>query len=161
MHYKKPSHGNYRGKQKPKRQDQKQGYNQPALKNANEEFFKQLEKDFSQIAEEKLRELSTASDKKITTNQIRNILALINNINQKINLSGEQLSSSIQNDIQYLLVRIYYNCGKESVVKTFVDKTKLIEALLCVGASKSKWELFSKYMEALVAFHRYYGGKDN
>jgi CRISPR-associated protein Csm2 len=45
-------------------------------------------------------------------------------------------------------------------VKPFVDKAGLIEILKEIGTERRNVLLFCKYMEALVAYHRYLGGKD-
>lgn len=53
-----------------------------------------------------------------------------------------------------------YECGREPKVKEFVQKAEIIELLKEIGNSKKNYLLFSRYMEALVAFHKYYGGQD-
>ena len=108
----------------------------------------------------KQNEGSIQGEKPVTTNQLRNILTLINNISIKSGFGGDTLSREVQNDIKYLLVKIYYACGRDKSVNSFVNTTKLIELLLCVGDSRDRWLIFSKYVESLVAFHKYLGGKD-
>ena len=57
-------------------------------------------------------------------------------------------------------VRVMYECGREPLVNDLVREAQIIEILKEIGASKKNYLLFSRYMEALVAFHKYYGGKD-
>lgn len=128
-------------------------------KEKDELFFKEVENNYAFVAESKMREVFRG-EKPVTTNQLRNILTLINNISLKSGFGGDTLSREVQNDIKYLLVKIYYACGRDKSVNSFVNTTKLIELLLCVGDSRDRWLIFSKYVESLVAFHKYLGGKD-
>ena len=59
-------------------------------------------------------------------------------------------------------LNIYYAFGSiyKRKVKNFIDKTNILVLLKEVGKTKHNYILFSKYMEALIAFHKYYGGKE-
>ena len=57
-------------------------------------------------------------------------------------------------------LRFYYEAGREEKVKTFLETAKIFDIIKEIGNSRSNYILFSRYMEALVAFHKYYGGKD-
>ena len=46
------------------------------------------------------------------------------------------------------------------MVKKFVIKAELLEQLSNIRADKERLLLFCRYMEALVAYHRYHGGND-
>lgn len=96
----------------------------------------------------------------ITLNQIRKILSLNSEIyNDVINLKeeNERLSEEIVGRINYLKVRILYDCGREKTVKNFEAQTHLIKHIDEVRRKNQKkyYLLFSQYLEALVAF-RYY-----
>ena len=54
-----------------------------------------------------------------------------------------------------------YDAGRERDVKDFVEQAKLLEYLKGVGDSREEMIRFAHYMEALVAYHRYLGGRDN
>ena len=90
----------------------------------------------------------------LTTSKIRNILAMVSEI---YNESGEVLSSESQERIQYLRLRIVYESGRETSVKDFVQKAKILEELKKVKDSKSQFLLFCRYMEALVAYRKFSG----
>ena len=45
-------------------------------------------------------------------------------------------------------------------MKAFVKEAKIIECIDEIGNSKAKYLLFNRYMEALIAYHKFYGGKD-
>ena len=45
-------------------------------------------------------------------------------------------------------------------MKRLLTTAKAFELLNEIGNSRSNYILFSRYMEALVAFRKFYGGKD-
>ena len=97
----------------------------------------------------------------VTTSKIRNLLAMNADIYNQVQLSGEEeLSTELRGRIEYLRVRFIYECGREPLVKNFVQKAEILEIIQEIGKTRKNYMLFSRYMEALVAFHRYYGGKD-
>ena len=122
-------------------------------------------------AEDVIRQLEKNKDNKgktirITTTKIRNLLAMSADIYNEILGKDEKLSEEICAKIDYLRVRFIYECGRDKdrdrnePVKKFVEKAKLIEALKEIQGSRKRFILFNRYLEALVAYHRYYGGKD-
>lgn len=97
----------------------------------------------------------------LTTSKIRNLLAMTADIyNEVINQKSEQLSDEISSRISYLRIRFIYEAGRDNNVKDFVTQSKILDILKEIGNSKKNYILFNHYMEALVAFHKYYGGKD-
>lgn len=99
--------------------------------------------------------------KMLTTSQIRNLLAMTSDIyNDVQNEKKEQLDKDIIARINYLRVRFVYEAGREKKVKAFVQETHILDYLVTAKKGRKEYILFSRYMEALVAYHRYYGGKD-
>ena len=97
----------------------------------------------------------------VTTAKIRNLLAMTADIyNQVVTSSKETLSEELNGRVEYLRVRFMYECGREPKVREFVQEAEILEILKEIKQSKKNYLLFSKYMEALIAFHRYYGGED-
>ena len=97
----------------------------------------------------------------VTTSKIRNLLAMTADIyNQVVTSSKETLSEELNGRVEYLRVRFMYECGREPKVREFVQKAEILEILKEIKQSKKNYLLLSKYMEALIAFHRYYGGED-
>lgn len=97
----------------------------------------------------------------VTTSKIRNLLSMTMDIyNEIMNQKEEQLSVEICSRIEYLRVRFLYEAGREPSVKTFVEKADILSLLKNINSGKKNFMLFNRYMEALVAFHKYYGGKD-
>ena len=121
--------------------------------------------DKAEKAIQKLAEESKTKNKGrvniVTTSKIRNLLAMTSDIyNQVLTYHSEKLDNEIVGRIEYLRVRVMYECGREPKVKDFLQKAEVIEILKEIGNSKKNYLLFSRYMEALVAFHKYYGGQD-
>ncbi|MGL4484410.1 MAG: type III-A CRISPR-associated protein Csm2 [Anaerovoracaceae bacterium] len=97
----------------------------------------------------------------ISTSQIRSILTLVNSAQQKLRTCQEEkLPEDIQSDFQYVKMRMAYESGRDGAVRKFVQETKLSEYLSAVRDDKEKAKVFCRYMEALVAYHRFYGGKN-
>lgn len=118
-------------------------------------------------AEKVIKELKVMKDKHdktmpmVTTSKIRNLLAMAADIyNDVSNSSSERLNADVCSRIEYLRVRVIYEAGREQTVKNFVEKAGLINILKSINGEKKNYILFNRYMEALVAFHRFYGGKD-
>ena len=94
----------------------------------------------------------------ITTSKIRNILTLISEVYdvERIRNAVDLLPESVTK-LQMMRVRVLYEAGRdEKTVGTFVKEVKLLEYLKGIGPSREKCLLFAHYMEALVAYHRYY-----
>lgn len=97
----------------------------------------------------------------VTMTKLRNLLAMATDIyNEIMNQNTEKLSEDICSRIEYLRVRFLYEAGREEAVKKFVEEAELIDVLKGIHGSKKRYILFHRYMEALVAFHKYHGGKD-
>ena len=97
----------------------------------------------------------------LTTSQIRNLLAMTADIyNEVVSDNSDKLSRETLERINYLRIRFVYEAGREPKVNNFVQEANLINYLKKAAESKKEYILFSRYMEALVAYHRYYGGKD-
>ena len=131
------------------------------------------EENYVKKAEQVIKTLSEKTENRrgrviqksmLTTSQIRNLLAVSSDIyNEIMNDSaekGDKLSTELCGRINYLKVRLIYEAGRDTKVRDFVETTEVLRILDSIQGSKKNYLLFSRYMEALVAFHRYYGGKD-
>ena len=98
----------------------------------------------------------------VTTSKIRNILSMAADIYDNVLQNTEpELNLGIVARIEYLRVRMIYEAGREPKVKDFLEAAGVIEYLKMIGDDKKKFILFYHYMEALVAFHKYKGGREN
>lgn len=98
----------------------------------------------------------------ITTTQLRPILTKINGIIEKSKNKKNDLDTEDLSQLQYLKMTIAYAAGREKKTKFFIEDADILEFINIISNSRKKedLELFGKYFESLVAYHRYYGGND-
>ena len=106
----------------------------------------------------------------ITVSQIRKFLTAVNSLTDKVERykvkhlrKGEQvleLSMDLAAEVKYLKVKLAYQSGREASVKAFERKAGLLKEISGIGRDLNKYMNFARYVEALVAYHKYYGGKD-
>lgn len=100
-------------------------------------------------------------DISLTTSKIRNILSMVSALYNDVQRYKEkELSEEFLSRIQYLKMRIAYEAVREESVEDFVKKANLMGEIKEIGTSKDNLILFCNYMEALVAYRKFYGGKD-
>jgi len=127
-----------------------------------------LPEDYVAEAEQNMRRLGKEDPRnpgkhrfQITTSKIRNILSMVSDIyNDELLSFNEELSAKSRAKKQALQVRILYEAGREKSVEEFILKTKLLDYLKQTEGNRKKFMDFAKYMEALVAYHLYLGGRD-
>ena len=127
------------------------------------------ETNYVEEAENVIKKLSSKknprtgkSESMVTTSKLRNLLSMTSDIyNEVLEKSEDKLDSELTGRIEYLRVRFVYEAGREPKVKDLVNEAKILEILKEINGSRKNYILFSRYMESLVAFHRFYGGKDN
>ena len=129
--------------------------------------MKLTEENYVETAEKAIQEICALKNKSgksvqpVTTSKIRNLLAMTAAIyNDVIVSQSEKLSAEIVGRINYLKIRFVYEAGREPKVKALVEKAQLLVHLKEVGNSRAQYILFSRYMEALVAYRKFYGGHD-
>lgn len=128
-------------------------------------------------AEEVMEKLSNDNNL-VTTTQIRRFLTAVNQVSGKVEKwkrdkkvgSHEALPEELQAQIKYLKVKIAYTIGREKAsnkksnnpgkAELFFKESGLLEIIDSIGSDIKKYENFASYVEALVAFHKYYGGRD-
>ncbi|WIK66789.1 type III-A CRISPR-associated protein Csm2 [Globicatella sanguinis] len=115
------------------------------------------ETNYVDKAEKIVQSLNKKNDKFIlTTSQIRNILSSTSHLFDKVKYSSFE---DVIGDIKYLQVQVIYQASRQYSVKDFVNKAELLDILKEVNSIESII-LFCRYMEALVAYFKYYGGND-
>lgn len=148
------------------------------------------EENYLEHAEKVIQNLMKNSLKKddtVSVSQIRNILANMSDIynvvhfgkKDKLSSHNKELDEAIKAKIRELIMHCYYGAGREKTVKTFFLKSSLFMNLKGILESsalegqkempaelqnlgeKGRFLLVHKYLESLVAFHRFYGGKDS
>lgn len=125
------------------------------------------ETDYVDFAEKAILRLKDKKDRRgnqiqmVTTSKIRNLLSMTSDIyNNVLVMQNDKLDSELLGRIEYLRMRFIYECGREPKVKDFVMEAKILDVLKEISGSKKNYILFNHYMEALIAFHKFYGGND-
>lgn len=142
------------------------------MMNEKEEYpkVKFNQKDYVKCAENVIKFLKkenfgvVGSKETLSTSKIRNILSSTSEI---YDMARSQGPEAVRDKLAYLKVKLIYQSGRYPVVKRFVEVSKLIQALDRLEVKyyqqpeeKAMIILFCRYMEALVAYFKYYGGKD-
>lgn len=103
---------------------------------------------------------------RLTKSQLRKFLTAVNTVKNKVdvaknkNSDTSKLSSDMAAEVKFLKVSILYQAGREKFVKDFVEKAEIAKIIMDIGNDVNKFNKFCKYIEALVAFHKFYGGRD-
>ncbi|MEI0539574.1 type III-A CRISPR-associated protein Csm2 [Brachyspira pulli] len=105
----------------------------------------------------------------ISTSQIRKFLSAVNKINNKVKYQNdsEELSNDIVDEIAYMRVQFAYIVGKnktkgDGILKKSMEElyNKLEPAMAEIKTSKAAFINFARYVEAIIAYHKFYGGKE-
>lgn len=138
-----------------------------------------------EVADKAKKSMEKLSGEKtmVTTSQIRKFLTAVNSISAKVTVyciqnpeKADKLPEELQAEIQYLKIKLAYQIGKKTnfkwnprkkkmednlnPVRLFEEETDLINEIDSIKDSTKAWQVFANYMEALVAYHKYYGGRD-
>lgn len=98
----------------------------------------------------------------VTNSKIRNLLSMSADIyNQVLDCKDDKLPQELNGRIEYLRVRYIYEAGREPRVKDLVIQGELLEIMKEIQGSKKNHILYYHYMEALVAFKRFWNKNDD
>ena len=126
------------------------------------------DKTFAQVAESVLtmregnqRVLKPLFLKKLTNSKLRNIYGLITNLYMRV--ATPEDFDGIRAELQIIKVRIAYEAGrdddKEKPVRTFIVDSHLMQMIDSIQ-SYEQFQLYCRYAESLIAYFKFYGGKD-
>jgi len=103
----------------------------------------------------------------LTTNQIRKFLTAVNTLTNKITLYRHQqeqtraLSEDLAKEVRFLKVKLAYQVARGNKgVRRFAEDTQLKEYIDTVGTDLKEYMAFAQFIEALVAYHKFYGEKE-
>ena len=103
----------------------------------------------------------------LTTSQIRKFLTAVNTLTNKITLYRHQqeqtraLSEDLAKEVRFLKVKLAYQVARGNKgVKRFAEDTRLKEYIDMVGTDLKEYMAFAQFIEALVAYHKFYGEKE-
>ena len=98
----------------------------------------------------------------VTNSKIINLLSMSADIyNQVLDCKDDKLPQELNGRIEYLRVRYIYEAGREPRVKDLVIQGELLEIMKEIQGSKKNYILYYHYMEALVAFKRFWNKNDD
>lgn len=113
----------------------------------------------------KLRKQNQRGEWKIdlTTSQIRKFLSSVNKIDNRMLTEKDVLSPDIINEIKYLKIMLAYQTGRAGKLGKGTNPLEplyedLIPKIDAIADSKKKFIEFARYVEAIVAYHKFYGG---
>lgn len=139
--------------------------------------------DYVAKAESVIKQLSRNEKNEIllNTSQLRKILSAITDVKNKVSVEAaknkdniKKISPELQLEIRFLKTILVYQAGREiekskeknnnkksnyitiNAVDEFIEKADLISLLDKIGDDLKRFYRFCKYIEALVAFHKYY-----
>lgn len=109
---------------------------------------------------EKAEEIMRVCHKYITSSKLRNILSMVSGIYNSERVGDKELTDASQNSLRMLRVRMIYEYGRnDDKFKSFIKETHILDHLLAIGSDRQKFIDYAHYMEAIVAYHKFYGDK--
>ena len=121
----------------------------------DENYVSQAEAVIKRLTDE------NGKNKILTTSKIRKLLAMISDMYTKAKrLKSNTLNSELLTKIQYFKMHTVYEAGRESSVKKFVEEAQITNQIDKIKTDREKLILFCHYMEALVAYRKFLGGRD-
>lgn len=125
---------------------------------------------------EKIMEKLSHENHMVKTSQIRKFLTAVNAVSGKIDMyrnqhAGENIQTmpvELQAEVKYLKVKLAYQIGRSSQknryavnpVKELAEEAALMQRIDDIKNDMGKYDRFAHFIEALVAFHKFYGGKE-
>jgi len=100
--------------------------------------------------------------RRIKTNQIRNIFSTVEKIRSDFKREKFKVTDAIRRELIMLRPKLAYAVGRNEEVKPFQELFD--EAITKVLESSNPEEALKNFFflaEAVVAYHKYYGGRDN
>ena len=121
---------------------------------------------------ERIMRALISSGTTVTTSKIRNLLSLVTDIyNDESIRTEDKLKPDSLVKLNLMRVRVAYEYGRDNgeivgkdkvyPMREFITQAHLREYLKGISTDRADLIRFAHYMEALVAFHRYLGGKEN
>ena len=141
-----------------------QSYDSPRVRELGEKIVHQplTDDNYVDVAEAAMWELigkkedKAVRDEKLTSSKLRTILSMTADIYNRIKSdTQDELNGEVKQSLQYLRVRCLYEAGRDAVVKKFMDRARILDYLKDIKTSRKKCLCFCRYMEALVAYHKY------
>ncbi len=102
----------------------------------------------------------------VTRSQIRKYLTAVNVVRNKVelfkakNIGASRLPDELVAEVKFLKINLLYQAGRANTVKKFMEAARLDSIIDSIGDETESFIKFTKYVEALVAYHKFLGGRD-
>ena len=124
--------------------------------------------DVAAEAEAVILKLKERGNNKIflKTSQLRKFLSAVNAVTNRVmvyhaqHIDEKRLPVELASEVKYLKVKFAYQAGRMREVREFGETARIKEHIDRVGDSFQAYQCFARYMEALVAYHKFYGGQE-
>jgi CRISPR-associated protein, csm2 family len=121
----------------------------------DDNYVDKAEKTIKNLERDK-RNFKNRSSDILTMSKIRNLLSLTSTLFDE---SKVREYDKLKDKIAYLRVQFIYQSGREESVMDMVQKGEILSILKEIN-DRDSLQRFCRYMEALVAYFKFYGGKD-
>lgn len=111
-----------------------------------------------------------------TTTQLRKIHSYASIVNKKIQIeeskcksNGYKISEELQNDVQYIKLKLIYQMGRDEAVKKWFGSEVIkgikgigLEKIIAdIGDDKEKFDRFYRLLESIIAYKKYFMPEKN
>ena len=121
----------------------------------DDNYVDKAEKTIKNLVTDK-RNFKNKNSDVLSMSKLRNLLSLTSTLFDE---SKVREYKDLADKIAYLRVQFVYQSGRETAVKDLVKKAEILDILKEIN-NKESLQRFCRYMEALVAYFKFYGGKD-
>lgn len=115
-------------------------------------------------AEEAIQQLMCKTDRNgrrvpaVSATKLQNLLIVTGDIYIDVrDEPNEQLPIELIDRINYMKVRYYFQAGADTSIRMFLECADVLNIINEMHGKRTNFLLFYRYMEALVAFYRFYG----
>lgn len=159
---------NMQNRQQYGRQDSRGGNHQRIDEDLSIDFINGY--DPVKEGEKLVLKMKEKGERSFTTSQLRKIHSYASIVNNKLQMeesncksSSYKISEDLQNDVQYIKLKLIYQMGRDKVVKKWfgsesVDGIKgigLNKIISDIGDSKEKFDKFYRLLESIIAYKKY------
>lgn len=121
----------------------------------DDNYVDKAEKTIKNLVTDK-RNFKNRNSDVLSMSKLRNLLSLTSTLFDE---SKVREYEELKDRIAYLRVQFVYQSGREEAVLDLVQKGEILPILKEINGRESL-QRFCRYMEALVAYFKFYGGND-
>ena len=121
----------------------------------DDNYVDKAEKTIKNLVTDK-RDFKNRNSDVLSMSKLRNLLSLTSTLFDE---SKVREYEELKDRIAYLRVQFVYQSGREEAVLDLVQKGEILPILKEIN-SRESLQRFCRYTEALVAYFKFYGGKD-